>query len=124
MRPDTEFRAAVLAWVARIPEGRLATYGQIALLAGFPRRPRQVGMVLKGLPEGTPLPWHRVVNAQGRTSPRSDGMGHDQLQRLMLRREGVRFSLQGVLSLARYRWHPRVTVEPQVTPQRSRRRTP
>ncbi len=59
------FREAVLAVVKRIPKGRLATYGQVALLAGYPRRPRQVGMVLKGLPEGTPLPWHRVVNAQG-----------------------------------------------------------
>jgi methylated-DNA-protein-cysteine methyltransferase-like protein len=45
-----------MAVVARIPEGRLASYGQVAALAGFPRRPRQVGMVLKGLPPDTELP--------------------------------------------------------------------
>lgn len=124
MRPHASTHELIYAVVRRIPRGRVATYGQVASLAGLPRHARLVGYALHALPDGSDVPWHRVVNAQGRTSPRSDGMGHDQLQRLMLRREGVRFSLQGVLSLARYRWHPRVTVEPQVTPQRSRRRTP
>lgn len=59
------FRDAVLAVVADIPKGQLTTYGQVALLAGYPGRARQVGWVLSGLPGGTRLPWHRVVNAQG-----------------------------------------------------------
>jgi methylated-DNA-protein-cysteine methyltransferase-like protein len=64
--PDpAAFRDAVLAVVADIPKGQLTTYGQVALLAGYPGRARQVGWVLSGLPAGTRLPWHRVVNAQG-----------------------------------------------------------
>lgn len=93
--------------VRRIPRGRVATYGQVAALAGMPRHARLVGYALHALPEGSTLPWHRVVNAEGRTSLRSDGMGHDKLQRLMLQREGIRFSRQGVLPLARYQWRPR-----------------
>jgi methylated-DNA-protein-cysteine methyltransferase-like protein len=97
----------IFAVVRRIPRGRVATCGQVAFLAGLPRHARLVGYALHALPDHSSVPWHRVVNALGRTSPRSDGMGHDQLQRLMLQREGVRFSRQGVLSLARYQWHPR-----------------
>ncbi len=97
----------ILAVVRRIPRGRVATYGQVAFLAGLPRHARLVGYALHALPDHSSVPWHRVVNAQGRTSPRSDGMGHDQLQRLILQREGIRFSRQGLLSLARYQWHPR-----------------
>ena len=97
----------IFAVVRRIPRGRVATYGQVAFLAGLPRHARLVGYALHALPDHSSVPWHRVVNAQGRTSPRSDGMGHEHLQRLMLQREGVRFSREGVLSLARYQWHPR-----------------
>ena len=62
---EPDFRSLVLAVVAQIPKGKLVSYGQVAALAGFPQRPRQVGMVLSGLSEGTPLPWHRVVNTRG-----------------------------------------------------------
>ena len=51
--------------VASIPEGCVATYGDVAQLAGSPRAARQVGGVLKRLPEGSTLPWHRVVNRHG-----------------------------------------------------------
>ena len=100
----------IYAVVARIPRGRVATYGQVAALAGLPRQPRLVGYALHALPEDRRIPWHRVVNAQGRTSPRSDGFGHEDLQRLLLEDEGVEFSPAGVLSLARYRWRPRKPV--------------
>lgn len=106
MAPKAEtaaFREAVLRVVAAIPEGRLATYGQVAALAGWPRRPRQVGQVLKGLPEGTDLPWHRVVNAQGRVSPR--GFGPEvEIQVARLRSEGVEVLDSGVLDLERLQW--------------------
>ena len=106
--PTSSFtHSLIYAVVRRIPRGRVATYSQVAFLAGLPRHARLVGYALHALPDHSSVPWHRVVNVQGRTSPRSDGMGHDQLQRLMLQREGVRFSRQGVLSLARYQWHPR-----------------
>jgi methylated-DNA-protein-cysteine methyltransferase related protein len=119
MHARTSSYELIYAVVRRIPRGRVATYGQVASLAGLPRHARLVGYALHALPDRSDVPWHRVVNALGRTSPRSDGMGHDQLQRLMLRREGIRFSREGALSLARYRWHPR----PGATPVAQRLRT-
>lgn len=99
----TDFREAVLALVARIPEGRVATYGQIALMAGFPRRPRQVGMVLKGLPEDTGLPWHRVVSQPGRIAARGRFWGAlEQADRL--RAEGVAVDPDGLVDLEAHRW--------------------
>ena len=99
-----DFRAEVLAVVARIPEGRLASYGQVALLAGFPQRPRQVGMVLSGLPEGTDLPWHRVVNTRGYVPSRGRWWGAmEQIGRL--REEGIAVDDQGNLDLEAHRWN-------------------
>ena len=103
-----EFREAVLALVARIPAGRVATYGQIALMAGFPRRPRQVGMVLKGLPEDTELPWHRVVNARGYVPSRGRWWGA-QVQIARLRDEGIAVDALGNLDLAARQWHGEFT---------------
>jgi methylated-DNA-protein-cysteine methyltransferase related protein len=92
--------------VRRIPRGRVATYGQVAELAGLPRQPRLVGYVLNALPPDTRLPWYRVVNAKGQVSPRTDGLGGDQIQEQLLAGEGVHFA-GGRLSLDRYRWTPR-----------------
>jgi len=96
----------IWAVVARIPHGRVATYGQVAALAGFPRHARLAGYALHALPLGSRIPWHRVVNAKGETSPRRDGSGHEHLQRAMLRREGIRFDRGGRLDLAARRWKP------------------
>jgi methylated-DNA-protein-cysteine methyltransferase-like protein len=96
----------IYAIVSRIPKGRVATYGQVAALAGLPGQARLVGYSMHALPAGSDVPWHRVVNAAGKISIRSDGLGHDQLQAQLLRREGVRF-LAGTVPLARYRWQPR-----------------
>jgi methylated-DNA-protein-cysteine methyltransferase-like protein len=92
--------------VARIPKGRVATYGQVALLAGLPRQARLVGYALHALPADGAVPWHRVVNAKGQISLRANGLGHDELQAHLLRREGVRF-VAGAIPLSRYRWAPR-----------------
>jgi O-6-methylguanine DNA methyltransferase len=91
--------------VARIPRGRVATYGQVASLAGLPRRARLVGRALRVLPEGVDVPWHRVVNAQGKISARGDVLGHEDLQAALLEREGVR-SAGGAISLSRHGWQP------------------
>ena len=96
----------IYAVVARIPRGRVATYGQVAALAGLPRHARLVGYALNVLRDDSGLPWHRVVNAQGQVSPRAGGLGYDQIQTQLLTREGVRFQ-DGFIALARYRWQPR-----------------
>ena len=97
------FREAVCQAVAQVPRGMLATYGQIAWMAGYPRRPRQVGMVLKGLPQGTGLPWHRIVNARGYVPSRGRWWGA-MLQIQRLREEGVEVDDAGNLDLGRFGW--------------------
>ena len=91
--------------VRRIPRGRVATYGQIAELAGLARHARQVGYAMHALDEGSTVPWHRVLNAQGRVSIRAEFGG--RVQRALLEQEGVEFDATGKLDLARYRWRPR-----------------
>jgi methylated-DNA-protein-cysteine methyltransferase-like protein len=91
--------------VAAIPRGRVATYGQVARLMGLSRGARAVGWALRALPrrlEGR-VPWHRVVGAGGRISPRA-GAGPG-LQRRRLRAEGVRF-VAGRVDLARHGLEP------------------
>ncbi|MCB1670841.1 MAG: MGMT family protein [Gammaproteobacteria bacterium] len=73
-----------------IPAGQVATYGQVARLAGLPGYARYVGTVLKQLPDDSHLPWHRVVNAQGRISFPAMSSQY-QLQRSLLESEGVVF---------------------------------
>ena len=90
--------------VASIPHGRVATYGQVARLAGIPRCPRSVGYALSALDSASPVPWHRVVNAAGKISERSGSMGAEDTQRIRLEREGVRFDAQGRLDLAEVQW--------------------
>jgi len=111
--------ARILATVQLIPEGRVATYGQIAFLAGLPGHARQVGFALRGLPEGSTVPWQRVVNAQGEISSRDDP-AWEGFQRHLLEEEGVRFKAKGErdrIDLDRFGWDP----EPGIRPTRKRR---
>jgi methylated-DNA-protein-cysteine methyltransferase-like protein len=94
----------ILAVVRRVPRGRVATYGQVAALAGYPRSPRLAGYALHALPEGTPVPWHRVVAAGGRLSLARLSPDGAITQRLRLEREGVRFDARGRADLARCQW--------------------
>jgi len=106
-RADLErFRQAVLVLVAQIPAGLVATYGQLALLAGRPRAARLVGTILRGLSaaEAGRLPWYRVINAQGSISTYKVGSG--ELQRALLESEGVRFDAEGRCALEQLRWEP------------------
>ena len=89
----------------RIPPGRVATYGQVALLAGLPGHARQVGYALHALPEHSTVPWHRVVNARGGISPRAVP-GAELVQQQLLMQEGVRLNAKGQVSLAQARWNP------------------
>lgn len=91
--------------VRRIPRGRVATYGQVALLAGLPGHARQVGYALHALPWDHDVPWQRVINAQGTISLRADPEWGD-MQRQLLEQEGVEFSWDGRIDLSRYAWRP------------------
>ncbi len=99
--------ARIYAVVRRIPEGRVASYGQVAELAGLPRQARQVGYALAALRPGDRVPWQRVINARGEISARAEP-GAEHLQRLLLEREGVRFDAAGRVALGRQLWQPRV----------------
>ena len=88
-RWETIYRA-----VRNVPRGRVASYGQIAELAGLEGHARQVGYALHALPDGSGVPWHRVINAKGEISPRSAGDSHE-LQRMLLEAEGVKFDERG-----------------------------
>ena len=93
--------------VRRIPKGRVATYGQVASLAGLAGQARQVGYALHSLPDRTIVPWHRVVNASGRISTRAVP-GGELVQRILLEREGIRLDARGRIPLEQVRWQPRV----------------
>ena len=99
--------ARIYAVVSRIPRGRVATYGQVARLAKLPGQARLVGYALAALPEGSPVPWHRVINARGQVSVRQDGGPMARVQRLLLEREKVAFDARGAVALDRFRWRPR-----------------
>lgn len=88
--------------IASIPEGKVATYGQIAKLAGYPNHARYVGSTLKKLPKDTSLPWHRVINGQGRISFPVDSKAY-KTQQSRLEAEGLIFR-DMKLSLSQYRW--------------------
>ncbi len=87
-----------------IPRGRVTTYGAVARLAGLPRQARLVGYALHALGDGAPLPWHRVINAQGKLSLARNGASAGITQRLRLEREGVQVNAAGKVSLRQFGW--------------------
>ncbi|UQN07628.1 MGMT family protein [Deinococcus sp. QL22] len=101
---EAGFKNRVLALVARIPEGRVMTYGQLALLAGSPGAARQAGFVLNSLMGGSELPWQRVINAQGRVSTHKVGFG--DMQEGLLVAEGVVLDSSGRCDLSKVQWWP------------------
>jgi methylated-DNA-protein-cysteine methyltransferase-like protein len=106
VRPDST-RERIYAQVRKIPRGKVATYGQIASLAGLEGQARQVGYAMAAIPASSTIPWHRVINAQGRVSMRREGPGGSIIQQQLLEREGVVFDGGGRVSLARFGWKPR-----------------
>ena len=103
--PRHESYERIYAVVRQIPEGRVATYGQVASLAGLPGHARQVGYALHALKEGSEVPWQRVINAKGEVSLRAEA-GWDNFQRHLLEEEGVAFDERGRVDLERERWEP------------------
>lgn len=101
----TSFFSQVYAMVRLIPRGQVASYGQIAAMLGHPRAARTVGWALASLPEQAEedVPWHRVINSQGRISIRNLRHAMDE-QRLLLEEEGVVFNEAGYLDWDRFGW--------------------
>jgi methylated-DNA-protein-cysteine methyltransferase-like protein len=89
--------------VRHIPPGKVATYGQIAHLLGMPRAARTVGWALASMPNGSDVPWQRVINAQGTISLSAQGHGA-AIQRALLESEGVAFDERGRVDLAIHGW--------------------
>lgn len=88
-----------------IPKGKVATYGQIAKLAGLPKHARHVGFALKNMADNSVVPWHRVINSQGKISlSKEDGFG-ENIQAIKLQSEGV-VVIDGRVNLKLYQWNP------------------
>lgn len=98
-----EFHMQIFTVIHQIPKGKISTYGTIAKMAGYPGYARHVGKALGHLPEGSTLPWYRVVNSQGKISLK----GNDLLrQKTKLVDEGIEVSELGKISLKQYLWRP------------------
>lgn len=93
----------IYAVIRQIPPGRVATYGQIAVIVGNCTA-RMVGYALAATPANGEVPWQRVINAQGKISLRAMS-GENALQRQLLEEEGIHFSAQGKVDLRHYRWY-------------------
>jgi methylated-DNA-protein-cysteine methyltransferase-like protein len=89
--PKQQHLQAIYLALASVPAGRVVTYGQLAAMAGLARAARLAGRALRDLPEGTELPWHRVINAQGRISLSEDSSSYQE-QKRRLAMEGIQFN--------------------------------
>jgi methylated-DNA-protein-cysteine methyltransferase-like protein len=100
LEPDIDHR--IWQVVSLIPRGEVATYGDVAAQAGLTGAARRVGRALRHLPPDTTIPWHRVVNAQGKISL-AEGSASNYTQRERLEAEGVRFQANGRINLRLFR---------------------
>lgn len=98
-----ELARQILQVVALIPYGKVASYGQIAKLAGLPKHARLVGYVLKHLDQAAEIPWHRVINSQGKISLSKLDHCEENIQRLKLLEEGV-MVIADKINLKQYQW--------------------
>lgn len=100
----TPWQEEVWQWIAAVPRGKVASYGQIARLAGFPRHARHVGAILRHLPEGTRLPWHRILRSTGEPAFAA-GSEAWRRQQALLAAEGILLE-HGRVSMTRHQWQP------------------
>ncbi len=102
---DPDINHRIWQVVALIPSGKVVTYGNVARQSGMPGAARRVGMALRSLPADTRIPWHRVINAQGRISLPEDSVSH-YTQRERLEAEGILFRRNKSLDMGKYQWRP------------------
>lgn len=101
---ESDFSERVKSVIMNIPRGRVATYGQIARLAGNPRAVRGVVWILHSSSSKHGLPWHRVINSRGVIALKPGSGFEKQVMRLM--DEGVKVGQAGEIDLKRYQWRP------------------
>ena len=104
LNSDSPNVQAILAMIMQIPPGCVASYGQIAKLAGIPRNSRQVGAVLRALPRNSDVPWFRIVNSKGEIAARGRAES-EAYQRLKLEAEGIEFDDKGRVPMNEYSWN-------------------
>lgn len=105
MQDTNELHRQILEVIALIPYGKVATYGQIAKLAGLPKHARLVGYVLKHLDKSCEIPWYRVINSQGKISVTRINQQGENVQQSLLEQEGI-YLLNGKVSLKKFVWQP------------------
>lgn len=105
MQDTNELHRQILEVIVLIPYGKVASYGQIARLAGLPKHARLVGYVLKHLDKESQIPWYRVINSQGRIRVTHIDENGENIQQDLLEAEGV-YLLNGKVSLKKFGWQP------------------
>lgn len=105
MKDSNELHRQILEVIALIPYGKVATYGQIAKLAGIPKHARLVGYVLKHLDQESSIPWHRVINSQGKISVMRINEKGENIQQQLLADEGI-YVLNNKINLKVFSWTP------------------
>ncbi len=98
-----EFYQKVYEIVKKVPAGKVATYKQIAVLAGSPLAARQVGYAMAALPPGSGIPWQRIVNSRGEIPMKDPSGAEEQRQRLLL--EGITYNSQNRIDLEAFGWN-------------------
>lgn len=99
------FKDKVISFIKSVPKGRVVSYGQVAVVAGSPRAARQVGGILRGLPDNSGVPWWRVVNSQGVISIKGNWVATKEVQKQLLEKEGVVVDNDFTLDIAKYRYN-------------------
>lgn len=102
---NVELAQQILAVVALVPKGKVATYGQIAKLAGLPKHARLVGKVLQQLDAESDLAWYRIINSQGKISTKKCNAQGENIQQIKLQQDGI-VVLAAKVDLKQYRWIP------------------
>ncbi len=110
MSSTTAFSQKVIGLIKKIPKGKIATYGQIAKLAGKPQGSRGVAWILHSCSESHSLPWHRVLNSKGKISF-SPTTAAFLRQKRLLQKEGVLFADRGQLDLKKYQWNKKISAK-------------
>ncbi len=98
---DSQLFSRIYQVVRKVPRGKVASYGQIALIVGVGCDARMVGYAMAGTPEGSDVPWQRIVNREGKISLPGKG---GEIQRMRLEAEGITFDARGRIDMKRFGW--------------------